>query len=61
MAWIYLRRRSYSDRRRGKMQNREAAIAAIRTCKTRDALDDLLRRFDLSGSQEIIDCLNECM
>jgi hypothetical protein len=43
------------------MENREAAIAAIRTCKTIDSLNDMLKRFELNDHQEIIDCLNECM
>jgi len=42
-------------------ESMEAAIAAIRTCKTLDSLDRMLRRFDLTDSQEIISCLNECM
>jgi len=45
----------------GKPKNMEAAVAAIRTCKTRESLDDMLTRFDLIESQEIINCLNECM
>jgi hypothetical protein len=43
------------------MMNKEAAIAAIRTCKTRESLDDMLKRFELTDSQEILTCLNECM
>ena len=43
------------------MKNLDAAVAAIRTCKTRDALDDLLARFEITGSKEIITCLNKCM
>jgi hypothetical protein len=43
------------------MENKEAAIAAIRTCKTGDLLNDMLKRFDLADGQEIINCLNECM
>jgi hypothetical protein len=43
------------------MTNRAAAIAAIRTCRTRDSLDDMLNRFEIAGEQNIIDCLNECM
>lgn len=43
------------------MKNREAAIAAIRTCRTRDSLDDVLSRFEISDIRETIDCLNECM
>lgn len=42
-------------------ENKEAAIAAIRTCKTLDSLNKVLKRFDLVDSQEIIDCLIECM
>jgi hypothetical protein len=45
----------------GKMKNREAAIAAIRTCKTRDSLDDMLEHFEIRDVRESIDCLNECM
>ena len=41
------------------MKNIDAAIAAIRTCKERDILDDILVRFDLADNQEIIDCLNK--
>ena len=43
------------------MKNLDAAIAAIRTCKTRDSLDDMLIRFEMADSQEIIDCLDKCM
>jgi hypothetical protein len=43
------------------MKNKEAAIAAIRTCKTGDSLNDMLERFELTDGREIIDCLNECM
>jgi hypothetical protein len=41
--------------------SKEAAIAAIRTCKTRESLEDLLRRFEITAAREVIDCLNECM
>ena len=41
--------------------NLEAAVAAIRTCRTMDTLDAELARFDLHEPQEIIDCLNRCM
>ena len=43
------------------MKNKEAAIAAIRTCRTRETLDDMLKHFNIIDTQEIIDCLNECM
>jgi hypothetical protein len=43
------------------MDNMDAAIAAIRTCKTRNSLDDMLGRFEITDSQKIIDCLDECM
>jgi hypothetical protein len=43
------------------MKNKEAAIAAIRTCKTRDSLNDILDRFEIIDAQEAIDCLNNCM
>jgi len=43
------------------MKNLDAAIAAIRTCKTRDTLDDMLVRFEITGSREAIDCLDKCM
>ena len=43
------------------MKNMDAAIAAIRTCRERDALDDMLVRFEITDSQESIDCLNKCM
>jgi hypothetical protein len=43
------------------VENREAAIAAIRTCKTRESLEDMLSRFEITGEQEAIDCLNKCM
>jgi len=43
------------------MENLEAAVAAIRTCKTSDSLNSMLARFELTDSQEIINCLNECM
>jgi hypothetical protein len=43
------------------MKNREAAVAAIRTCKTRETLDDILARFEITETREAIECLNECM
>ena len=43
------------------MKNKEAAVAAIRTCKTRSSLDDMLKHFAVTDIQETIDCLNECM
>jgi len=43
------------------MDNMEAAVAAIRTCKTLDSLNSMILRFELTDSKEIIDCLNECM
>jgi hypothetical protein len=43
------------------VKNRKAAIAAIRTCETRDSLEDMLKRFELVENQEIINCLHECM
>ena len=43
------------------MTNREAAIAAIRTCRTRDALDEMLNRFEITGAENTIDYLKECM
>lgn len=43
------------------MANREAAIAAIRTCRTRDSLDEVLGRFEITGTENTISCLNECM
>jgi hypothetical protein len=43
------------------MVNIEAAIAAIRTCKTLDSLNSMLDRFELTDSQKAIDCLNKCM
>ena len=43
------------------MKNMEAAVAAIRTCKTRESLDDLLAKFEITDSQEVIGCLNKCM
>jgi hypothetical protein len=43
------------------MTNKEAAIAAIRTCKTRDALDEMLDRFEITGTRDIIYCLKACM
>jgi len=43
------------------MKNMEAAVAAIRTCKNLDSLNSMLVRFELTDSQEIIDCLNKCM
>ena len=43
------------------MKNMEAAIADIRTCKTRESLDEMLAKFDIIDNQEIIDCLNKCM
>jgi hypothetical protein len=43
------------------MTNKEAAIAAIRTCRTRDSLDEMFNRFEITGAQNTIDYLNECM
>jgi hypothetical protein len=43
------------------MENKEAAIAAIRTCKTRESLENILKRFEIIDAQTVIDCLNECM
>ena len=43
------------------MKYQEAAIAAIRTCETRDALDDMLEKFGITDMQEVIDYLNICM
>ena len=43
------------------MIDMDAAVAAIRTCKTRQALDDMLKRFELADTQKIIECLNICM
>jgi hypothetical protein len=40
---------------------REAAVAAIRTCKTREALDEILALFEITDGEEIIKCLDECM
>jgi hypothetical protein len=36
-------------------------VAAIRTCKTRETLEDMLERFEITGEREGIECLNECM
>ena len=43
------------------MKDREAAIAAIRTCKTRDSLNDMLKRFEVVEIQEKLDLLYDCM
>jgi hypothetical protein len=43
------------------MKEREAAIAAIRTCKTRDSLDQMLVRFDITEPADSIECLDQCM
>jgi hypothetical protein len=43
------------------MKNKDAAIAAIRACKARDELDDMLSRFDIAAEQDAINCLNEAM
>jgi hypothetical protein len=40
---------------------REAAVAAIRTCKTREALDEMLALFEITDGEEIVKCLDECM
>ena len=47
--------------RRKRMINKEAAIAAIRTCKTREALENELTRYKICDVQEAIAILNECM
>jgi len=51
------RRNSMAER----SKHRNAAIAAIRTCVSLDTLEDILRRFELTDSAEIIELLNECM
>ena len=43
------------------MTNREAAIAAIRTCKTRYDLDEMLERFEIEGIQDTISYLRVSM
>lgn len=43
------------------MKNQEAALAAIRTCKTRKDLDDMLEQFEIRDAGDAIDCLNKCM
>jgi hypothetical protein len=43
------------------MENREAAIAAIRTCKTRGDLEEMLAKFEIPDGEETIKCLDECM
>jgi len=43
------------------MKNQEAAFAAIRTCKIRKDLDDMLEQFEITDIQDAIDCLNKCM
>jgi len=43
------------------MENMEAAIAAIRTCKTRESLDQMLERFDITDPQKTIIYLNKSM
>jgi hypothetical protein len=43
------------------MENMEAAVAAIRTCKTREALDEMLAKFEISDVKETLECLNVCM
>jgi hypothetical protein len=43
------------------MENMQAAIAAIRTCKTRRDLDKMLAKFEIPDGEETIKCLDECM
>jgi len=43
------------------MDDKEAAIAAIRTCKTRESLDGMLSRFEITDTQETLDILNASM
>lgn len=43
------------------MSKSDGAIAAIRTCKTMNSLNDMLQRFEITDVRETIDCLNECM
>ncbi len=43
------------------MKYQEAALAAIRTCKNRDELEDMLRRFEITSTEDVIGYLNECM
>jgi hypothetical protein len=42
-------------------ENMEAAVAAVRTCATRKALDGMLERFEIKDTQKTIDCLHTCM
>ena len=43
------------------MKNKEAAIAAIRTCKDGETLNYMLNQFEVLRPEEIITFLNECM
>jgi hypothetical protein len=43
------------------MENMEEAVAAIRTCVTRKALDGMLERFEIKDTQKAIDFLHICM
>lgn len=43
------------------MKYQEAAIAAIRTCKTKKELDDMLEQFEIRDAKGTIDFLNKCM
>ena len=42
-------------------ENEEAAVAAIQQCRTRETLDKMLCRFDISASQDILRVLDKCM
>jgi len=43
------------------MENKEAALAAIRTCKTMEDLNSMLERFEIRDTESAIACLNKCM
>lgn len=49
------------ERNELSMKNKEAAIAAVRTCRTREEIDDMLSRFDIADGHKAVGCLNEAM
>ena len=45
------------------IEAKQGAIAAVRTCRTRESLEEMLARFEgeIGDAQETIAFLNECM
>jgi hypothetical protein len=43
------------------MQNKKAAVAALRTCSTREELEAELKRFEVFDDKETVEYLNAAM